>query len=355
MTQAFMQTEFAQRAAALRARYDTLLREQPNQRARQRAQSLEVSEAELVAAACGDMQSTRLAAEPKEIFKALGGLGPVMALTRNEWCVHEKQGEYLPYSEEGPVGLVLGKQIDLRVFFRGWAHVYAVHEAGRDSIQFFDTTGTAVHKTYRTDATDGAAFAALVARYAGEARWPAVTPTTAPAPHAPLTDPAQRQGLRDAWLALRDTHEFHPMLRRLEVGRLAALEAAGDDLAQRVPNTVTQTMLETVAQSGTPIMCFVANGGMVQIHTGPVHTLRRTGPWFNVLDEDFNLHLNTEAIAQSWIVNKPTTDGWVTSLELYAADGTLILQCFGARKPGQPELPEWRALMSDFCATPLAA
>lgn len=355
MTQAFMQTEFANRAAALRARHDTLQREQPNQRARQRAQTLGVSEAELVAAACGDLRSTRLAGAPKDIFKALGELGPVMALTRNEWCVHEKHGEYLPYSEEGPVGLVLGKEIDLRVFFRGWTHAYAVHEAGRDSIQFFDAAGTAVHKTYRTDATNGPAFDALVARHAGDPIWPEVSPAAAPAAHAPLTDPAQRQALRDAWLALRDTHEFHPMLRRLEVGRLAALEAAGDDLAQRVPDTVAQTMLETVAQSGTPIMCFVANDGMVQIHTGPVKTLRRTGPWFNVLDADFNLHLNTEAIAQSWIVNKPTADGWVTSLELYAADGTLILQCFGARKPGKPELPEWRALMTSLCATPLAA
>ena len=48
-----------------------------------------------------------------------------------------------------------------------------------------------------------------------------------------------------------------------------------------------------------------------------------------------------------------TSDGPVTSLELYADDGTLIVQLFGLRKPGNPELAEWRALMKSLCATPL--
>ena len=78
---------------------------------------------------------------------------------------------------------------------------------------------------------------------------------------------------------------------------------------------------------------------MIQIHTGPVRQLRRTGPWYNVLDPKFNLHLDTTAIASSWVVNKPTSDGWVTSLELYAANGDLIAQFFGERKPASPSCP----------------
>ncbi|MNR45423.1 Hemin transport protein HemS [compost metagenome] len=83
--------------------------------------------------------------------------------------------------------------------------------------------------------------------------------------------------------------------------------------------------------------------------------LARTGPWFNVLDPAFNLHLNTTAVTSSWVVNKPTVDGWVTSLELYGADGALIVQFFGERKPGKPELPAWRALLQSLCPTALAA
>ncbi|HBD36656.1 MAG TPA: hemin-degrading factor, partial [Cupriavidus sp.] len=109
------------------------------------------------------------------------------------------------------------------------------------------------------------------------------------------------------------------------------------------------------AATGLSIMCFVANRGIVQIHTGAVKKLLRTGPWFNVLDDTFNLHLNTEAVASSWVVNKPTVDGWVTSLELYGEDGGMIVQFFGERKPGQPELPEWRHLLESLCPQALAA
>ena len=58
-----------------------------------------------------------------------------------------------------------------------------------------------------------------------------------------------------------------------------------------------------------------------------------------MLDPKFNLHLDTTAIASSWVVNKPTSDGWVTSLELYAANGDLIAQFFGERKPASPSCP----------------
>jgi putative hemin transport protein len=55
------------------------------------------------------------------------------------------------------------------------------------------------------------------------------------------------------------------------------------------------------------------------------------------------------------VVNKPTSDGWVTSLELYSATGDLIAQFFGERKPGKPELAPWRELMASLCSVPLAA
>jgi len=145
------------------------------------------------------------------------------------------------------------------------------------------------------------------------------------------------------------------MLRQFKVSRLGALRTAGQDLAQQVNDVAVETVLHRAAETGLPIMCFVANRGIVQIHTGPVKKLVRTGPWFNVLDPSFNLHLNTEAVVSSWVVNKPTVDGWVTSLELYGASGELIVQFFGERKPGKPELGEWRALLQSLCPVALAA
>ncbi|MEG1767344.1 MAG: ChuX/HutX family heme-like substrate-binding protein [Comamonas sp.] len=337
---------------SLSVRHAQLQESEPKLRIRDRALRLGVTEAELVAADCG-VASTALAGTAQEIVSALGVLGSVMALSRNDWAVHERHGSYVGIQAAGPVGIVLGPDIDLRLFFGSWKYFYAVVENGRHSLQFFDKAGMAVHKIYRTDQTDGAAWEAFVARF-GAAQKPEVTiePVSAT---VEADTPSDAPALRAHWLALKDTHDFFTMLRQFQVSRLGALRAAGDDLARRVEADGVERMLTQAAETALPIMCFVANRGIVQIHTGPVKKLLRTGPWFNVLDASFNLHLNTEAVASTWVVRKPTTDGWVTSLELYTEGGELIVQFFGARKPGQPELAGWTELLQSLGAQTLAA
>lgn len=345
---------FTQLASELRVRNDALVAEQPGQRARNLAQALDVSEAQWIAAECNGVRAIALtkAESPKAVFQALGELGEVMALTRNEWCVHERHGCYETIQAQGHVGLVLGPDIDLRAFLSNWATAWAVEQDGRHSIQFFDHAGVAIHKVYRTEATDVAAYDALVHRFAGEPVWPEIKTYPANDESNTVSDP---ESLRTAWRAMQDTHDFFPLLRKFKVSRLAALRAAGTDLAQQVETNTAERMLHAAAKAQLPIMCFVGNRGMIQIHTGTVTKLLRTGPWFNVLDPKFNLHLNTEAIDSAWVVSKPTNDGCVTSLEVYAANGELIVQFFGERKPGIPEIPAWRTLLSDLCAEPLTA
>jgi putative hemin transport protein len=52
------------------------------------------------------------------------------------------------------------------------------------------------------------------------------------------------------------------------------------------------------------------------------------------------------AIAQFWVVRKSTVDGTLTAIECYDADGTQLVQVFGKRKPGLPELESWRAFVA---------
>ena len=52
----------------------------------------------------------------------------------------------------------------------------------------------------------------------------------------------------------------------------------------------------------------------------------------------------------AWIVRKPTSDGEVTSLELFDAAGDNIAMFFGERKPGKAELPQWRQLADSLAA-----
>jgi len=55
-----------------------------------------------------------------------------------------------------------------------------------------------------------------------------------------------------------------------------------------------------------------------------------------------------DAIARVWVVEKPTTDGVVTSVEAFDGAGEVMAMFFGVRKPGLPELETWRALVREL-------
>uniref|UniRef100_A0A0H3WYF7 Heme ABC transporter n=1 Tax=Pandoraea faecigallinarum TaxID=656179 RepID=A0A0H3WYF7_9BURK len=332
----------------LRSEFQRVKAEQ-NLRDRDAAAALGVSEGETVAAFVGE-HVVRLRPDFVEIVEAFPALGRVMALTRNNAAVHEKDGRYEKLSHQGTIGLGLGKDLDLRIFYHQWAYGYAVEtptENGpRRSLQFFDKAGTAVHKMFLRDHSDVAAYDALVARFRADDQTPGqrVVPTDAPKAETPDTDIDAAAFQRD-WLAMTDTHQFFDMLRRHGVSRSQALRLAPEGHAKQVAATSVRALLEDAAGTELPIMVFVGNAGMIQIHTGPVRNIKVMGPWVNVLDPGFNLHLREDLVDTAWIVRKPTADGIVSSLELLDAAGMVIAMFFGERKPGQAEREDWRAAL----------
>ena len=91
-------------------------------------------------------------------------------------------------------------------------------------------------------------------------------------------------------------------------------------------------------------MVFLANRGIVQIHSGTIGACEHADGWLHLTDPEFHLHLREAGIAESWVVTKPTADGPVTSLELYDAAGETVLQLFGVRSEGMAENPAWQVL-----------
>mgnify|MGYP001357902542 CR=1 FL=1 len=112
-------------------------------------------------------------------------------------------------------------------------------------------------------------------------------------------------------------------------------------VAPLATNSVTM-LLEQAAEKAVPVMIFVGNAGCIQIHGGPIEKVVPMGPWINVMDPRFNLHLRADRLAEVYRVWKPTRTGDVFSIEGFAEDGELILQVFGYRKdtPAEP----WNAL-----------
>jgi putative hemin transport protein len=272
-----------------------------------------------------------------------------MVLTRNESAVHEKVGRFDKVSTFQSMGLVLNRDVDLRLFFNHWHFGFALteeaHGGPRHSLQFFDLDGTAVHKVYLRDLGAVTAYETIVAKYLHPDQAPAIAVAArVPAPADRADEAIDHAALRQRWQALQDVHDFRGMLIDLGVGRLQAFRLVGEDFAWRVGNGSFRQALERAAATALPIMIFVGSPGVVQIHTGPVKTLKEVGPWFNVLDPGFNLHLRDGEIVEAWVVRKPTRDGIVTSLEVYDAAGAQIAQMFGERHDGEAERADWRAL-----------
>lgn len=260
----------------LRQRHAALVQEQPGLRAYDAAEALAASEAELVAAGCTGAV-VRLRPDWKGIFESLTALGTVMALTRNAHAVHEKVGVYEDVQVRAHGGLVLGPDIDLRLFLNRWHSAFAVAGEKHRSLQFFDGQGRAVHKIFSRAETDLAVWDRLVREFT-EAGVPASL-IVRRGPASPQKKPGagSKDALRATWLALKDTHDFVVMLSKFGLERTEAFRMVGEDLAQPVRNTALRLGLEKAAVSGQPIMVFVPNKATIQIHTGPVKNLKTVG------------------------------------------------------------------------------
>lgn len=320
--------------------------ENPKLRERDLAAQLGISEAALQAAYVG-LGVTRIAANPDGLVPRLAAFGEVMALTRNASVVHEKVGRYDHYQGGAHAAMVLTDDIDLRIFPQHWVHGFAVtrdtNDGPRHSLQIFDAAGDAVHKVYLRDGSDVGAWHALVAELATHDSSQTLITTPRPAPEGARSDPAKLDILREEWARMTDTHQFMRLTSKLGFNRLGAYRLVGQPFAQPLHITAVDTVLAEVAAAGIAIMVFVGNRGCIQIHSGPVTTLRPMGPWQNVMDPRFNLHLRTDHIAEVWLVNKPTKRGDAISVDAFDADGQHILQIFGQRgeKTDMAELAAW--------------
>lgn len=314
--------------------------ENPKARARDLAEANGLPEAALVAAHLGH-GVTALQPHPDQLMPLVGELGDVMALTRNRNCLHERKGVYKTYHSGSWAQMILSSEIDLRFFARHWVHAYAMTEGDKRSVQLFDAAGDAVHKIHLTAVSDLAAFDRLVTALAIDAQMPDFTPRAAVEPAK--GDPAQREALRKGWEAMTDSHQFLGLVKDHGMNRLGANRIAGAPHARPLATGAVAAALELAAFSEIPVMIFVGNAGCIQIHSGLVGKTVMMGPWLNIMDPRFNLHLRADRIAEVWHVVKPTATGPAVSIEAFDAEGELILQIFAYRKDRSGDA--WNAMV----------
>lgn len=354
-------SSIAEPKASLRAAWNELKKTKPTLRIRDCAQELGVSEAELLATTVGDY-TIKLEGDWTKLVERLPDLGRVMSLTRNEGCVLEHKGPFQKVEIMGPpahrMATVIGP-IETRVFFAAWKFGFAVRQQTphglQQSIQIFDEAGTAVTKIFLQAAGPGnkagsnqEAFDKLVSDYTAADQSSEIAVTAVREIPTKAIDLVDKAALLSEWESMKDTHDFFGMLRKHQVNRLDAVVLSEGRFSERIQKTALKDLLETAAKEHLPIMVFAGSRGNIQIHQGKIQTIRVMDNWLNILDPDFNMHLREDLIDTAWIVKKPTTDGVVTAIEAFDKNKEMIVQFFGLRKPGIPELEKWRTLVDSL-------
>lgn len=333
----------------LMSEYTVLQENGAAMRRRDAAFFLGVSEAELIDAQADELRRIRLDDRFGEQIETFHRLGYLMTLTRNDAAVHERKGSYPKAKINGPMGLVISKErkIDLRIIVGRWRFGFAVAEPVKNgvrySLQFFDGQGNAVQKIFLQPESDADAYFSLVSEFRADDQTAplALEEALAAEPRTADAD-VDAAALAAEWDEITDVHQFMGMLKRHGVSRQQAFRLAGFERAQPFDPAGVTALLEQAAAGGVPIMCFVGNRGNIQIHSGAISRVKTMGPWLNVLDPEFNLHLQMDKVSAAWVVRKPSKDGTITSVELYMENGDTAAQFFGVRT--REEDPAWREL-----------
>ncbi|MBC6367716.1 hemin-degrading factor [Algoriphagus sp. AK58] len=339
---------------ALKAAWNELKVSQPQLRIRDAAKKLGVSEAELLVTGIGE-QVVRLNADFANQVLDFPKLGKVMALTRNEGCVLEHKGTFqkidLMGASTNQIATVIGP-IEQRIFFSAWRFGFAVSNetssGPQSSLQYFDKEGNAVLKVFLQESSDYEAAEQFLQSFRDENQNSQIELGKFEAPVYSTRGELDFSAFSQDWENMKDTHDFFGMLRKYKLNRLDAVKWIDDKWAYEVDRLSARKVLEVASSTQLPIMIFAGNKGNIQIHQGKVKTIRQLGDWLNVMDPEFNLHLNEAEVASAYVVHKNTTEGLVSALELFDHSGEMVAQFFGLRKPGIPQKPEWKALLDSL-------
>lgn len=349
-------------ATSLTVAWEGIQKAKPGIRIREAARELGASEAELLATKI-NKEIIRLKGPWPDLLKRFAALGHVMSLTRNDSCILEHKGVFEKVKAFGQgdhaMATVIGP-IETRVFFKAWHVAFAVTEekSGRvlKSIQVFDRSGEAITKIYLQEKSDEEAYVKILSDFRAEDQSP--DQKVYPYEKEHDSNSVNREELLADWATLKDTHDFFGMLRKHQATRYQALSlAAGKFTYQVDPQVSPKMILDEASSTKLPIMIFAGNRGNIQIHQDIVRTIRvldkghaGAEQWLNVLDPHFNMHMKQNNVHTAWVVKKPTTDGVVTSVELFDKEKELVAQFFGFRKPGIPENDAWRILVGKLQA-----
>lgn len=320
----------------------------PKVRIRNAAAELGITELELLSTNIGE-SCVRLRADIIPLLEVLPTLGQVMALTRSEAAVHEVTQSFGELHLRKQTALFLRPGQDTRYFTTSWKHVLAVNEDNRKSLQFFNQFGDAIHKIFLVESSNVEAYEQITERFIDDNQSSVLTVEKRAESNSESMD-IDEDKLRLRWSQIKDVHEGGQIVKEFGGNRPNIYQALGNDYATSLPYDFIEQLLKHLSENKLSSMIFVQNEDAVQSHAGTTSRLLRTGPWFNVLDPHFNLHLNTELISQVWLITKPSNNGWVHTLNVFDHQKNEFMIMTDNRRRGEEESAEWFAAIQNLIA-----
>jgi len=293
--------------------------------------------------------AVRLNGQFAPLLEHLATLGNLTELTRNESALLEKDNVSGALYVQNELQLAPAESTHMRIFYPQWEHGYALEECDattgtqRHSLQFFDRHGSMMHKVIMDQGSDLTALKRLIADHAATEQLtpvqlaPAVE--TQPASQIPQIDV---DVLRAEWAHAHNHSDFLQRQEIFDQQRLRKLRLAGKAFAYQVANDSARIILQRMTEIGTAILAQVGNAGVVQAYYGKIKKVGTRNSRLKIMNTGFRILLREDHIDSVWVAKKPTTDGIITSLELFNRQGTRIASFLSKKANGQPEPREWR-------------
>tara|TARA_B100000700_G_scaffold103666_1_gene117048 strand:- start:7587 stop:8537 length:951 start_codon:yes stop_codon:yes gene_type:complete len=297
-------------------RFNQFMNDSDNQKLRIRdiANKLNVSEAELLSIQIGDSIKI-LSINNFDIFfnELLSKIDKVMFLIRSDFVVHEKNvltselrytnNQFINQKDSFPL---LSFDVDKISFI-----FYEIKEHNNRklrSFQFFDKTGNSVFKIY-LKGKNKIEFDQIASNYKFDYNYE-----------------VQKQGVYKSQSSLE--------LLSYKTDLLHFTDCVNS--VKRILKFSLRDILKVSSQESIPIQIHAFGIGCVQYHRDSIKNVVDYGPWINIIDKSFNIHVLENKISNSCLLEHLSDNKKIYSLDFYDVNKNLVLG-FSALKDFEKE------------------
>lgn len=337
------------KAALIRQKREALVSENPKINPREQADRIGVSEGALVASECGHgaIRLKRDIRDRQTQLCYLNQFRQALAVSRNRAALLEVQGTYPRCQFFEGLGWLEGAMLNVRAEMAHWSEGFFVPADGvrGASLQFFDSDGIAVHKAFLPagEALDEAFLKEQQHRnQKPDFEWTRVVGSGYSGDEAAEVD---HEAFMQKWQHLGELNNFPRLMQQFRLNRLQTIRMTGEAHSQRLNREAARQVIETAGRQGIPVEIAVENSGLVHKRVGAMPRLETYGKWMNLLQDNFNLHIDESQINQVWRVAVPTKHGVVHVLEIFDKGDRPVLRLLAAAALIGKEPMGWTELL----------